>query len=111
MPVQDQVECGKLLVPEPHNERPDSSASKTPKELKPGTEMRLIEENFDENERNEAHEIMSEMRDHVGAIDDESEVRSFQTFQKTVTSGEFTTTFKANLARKQITSENFKAFS
>lgn len=39
--------------------------------------MRLADENLDENERDEAHEILSEMRDHVGAIDDESEVRSF----------------------------------
>ena len=73
--------------------------------------MRLNDEQMSAKERDEAHEILSEMRDHVGAIDNESEVRSFQTFQKTLTSGEFITSFKANAARNKITSENFKTFS
>ena len=42
--------------------------------------MRLNDEQMSAKERDEAHEILSEMRDHVGAIDNESEVRSFQTF-------------------------------
>ena len=43
---------------------------------KPGTEMGMIDEKMSAKERDEANEILSEMRDHVGSIDDESEVRS-----------------------------------
>jgi len=43
---------------------------------KAGSGMGLIDEKMSAKERDEANEILSEMRDHVGAIDHESEVLS-----------------------------------
>ena len=107
---------GKMFIQD-HTERDKASNKVTKSGMNRDStfkkKYRPTEMNFDDmqmsiHEQDEAQEILSEMRDHVGVIDDESEVQSIKTFIKTATSGEIA---PRNYKGRVITGEHFRKFS